>query len=69
MIQEELRHMMAAFPWDLCRRLYSPASVPSVQLRGLSFDWEYLLLSAFVDAKTIIIEWLLFNRTFGHDPH
>ena len=44
------------FPWNLCRKIYSDSANNFAD--GVSFDWEFLLSSAFIDAKCIISDWL-----------
>lgn len=48
------------FPWDDCRMLYSNPDGFAVKfLHGRSDqDYQYLVRSAFVDAKSIMSEWL-----------
>lgn len=52
--------MIRDFPWDLSRKIYSENVMAGPA--GVSFDWEFLLSSAFVDAKCIICEWLQLRR-------
>lgn len=53
------------FPWDLCRRIYSyPGSYSLRFLQGYSEDdGDFLLVNAFNDAKTILREWINWQRS------
>ena len=62
-----LVNVIQTFPWNISRHIYiAPNLVQGVRVSGVSFDWEFLLTSAFVDAKIIIKEWLLLRRIYPH---
>lgn len=48
------------FPWDKCRKLYSvPNGFATRFLEGkCQQDFDYLTTAAFIDAKTIMTEWI-----------
>lgn len=62
-----LVNVIQTFPWNISRHIYiAPNLVQGVRVSGVSFDWEFLLTSAFVDAKIIIKEWLILRRIYPH---
>lgn len=63
MLNTDSRNILRLFPWDICRRIYAnPTNDHIYTINGVSYDWEHLLSSSFVDAKTIIREWLVYRR-------
>lgn len=63
MQQDCCTRILQTFPWDMCRRIYTDPRVnTSFHVSGASADWEMLLSSAFLDAKTIIMEWLVLQK-------
>lgn len=66
-IHTDHRHILRTFPWDTCRRIYAdPTNEREYCLFGVSYDWEHLLSSSFVDAKTLVREWLLLIQKRDH---
>ena len=66
-IRTDHRHILRTFPWDTCRRIYAdPTNDREYCLFGVSYDWEHLLYSSFVDAKTLVREWLMLIQKRDH---
>ena len=66
-IRTDHRHILRTFPWDTCRRIYAdPTNDREYCLFGVSYDWEHLLYSSFVDTKTLVREWLLLIQKRDH---
>jgi hypothetical protein len=66
-IRTDHRQILRTFPWDTCRRIYAdPTNDREYCLFGVSYDWEHLLYSSFVDAKTLVREWLMLIQKRDH---